>query len=121
MPSLLKPSEQVPGLARNARQRSLDAGPLTAHRILTMRALRAHKRGGPEHLIEEEVPVPTPGIGDALVRVGAASFTPTELEWPSTWVDRAGRDRRPVIPGHEVSGVVTALGYGTTGGPQGRG
>ncbi len=45
----------------------------------------------------------------------AASFTPTELEWPSTWVDRAGRDRRPSIPGHEVSGVVTALGYGTTG------
>ncbi|HXU63008.1 MAG TPA: NADP-dependent oxidoreductase, partial [Polyangia bacterium] len=56
-----------------------------------------------------------PGIGDALVRVHAASFTPTELEWPSTWVDRAGRDRRPSIPGHEVSGVVTALGYGTTG------
>ena len=56
-----------------------------------------------------------PGIGDVLVRVHAASFTPTELEWPSTWVDRSGRDRRPSIPGHEVSGVVTALGYGTTG------
>jgi NADPH:quinone reductase-like Zn-dependent oxidoreductase len=37
------------------------------------------------------------------------------MEWPSTWVDRAGKDRRPVIPAHEVSGVVTALGYGTTG------
>jgi NADPH:quinone reductase-like Zn-dependent oxidoreductase len=80
-----------------------------------MRALRTHERGGPEHLVEEEAPVPAPGIGDALVRVHAASFTPTELDWPSTWVDRAGRDRRPVIPGHEVSGVVTALGYGTTG------
>jgi NADPH:quinone reductase-like Zn-dependent oxidoreductase len=56
-----------------------------------------------------------PGIGDVLVRVHAASFTPTEMDWPSTWVDRAGKDRRPVIPGHEVSGVVTALGYGTTG------
>jgi NADPH:quinone reductase-like Zn-dependent oxidoreductase len=56
-----------------------------------------------------------PGIGDVLVRVHAASFTPTELEWPSTWVDRSGRDRRPSIPGHEVSGVVTALGHGTTG------
>jgi NADPH:quinone reductase-like Zn-dependent oxidoreductase len=56
-----------------------------------------------------------PGIGDVLVRVHAASFTPTELSWPSTWVDRAGRDRLPVIPAHEVSGVVTALGYGTTG------
>jgi NADPH:quinone reductase-like Zn-dependent oxidoreductase len=80
-----------------------------------MRALRIHERGGPEYLVAEEAPVPTPGIGDALVRVHAASFTPTELDWPSTWIDRAGHDRRPVIPGHEVSGVVTALGYGTTG------
>jgi NADPH:quinone reductase-like Zn-dependent oxidoreductase len=80
-----------------------------------MRALRTHTRGGPEHLVEEEAPMPVPGIGDVLVRVHAASFTPTELGWPSTWVDRAGRDRLPAIPGHEVSGVVTALGYGTTG------
>jgi NADPH:quinone reductase-like Zn-dependent oxidoreductase len=49
------------------------------------------------------------------VEVRAASFTPTELNWPSTWVDRAGRDRSPVVPGHEVSGTVSALGYGTTG------
>ncbi len=80
-----------------------------------MRALRIHERGGPEHLVEEEAPLPTPTIGDALIRVHAASFTPTELDWPSTWIDRAGRDRRPVIPSHEVSGVVTALGSGTTG------
>src|SRR3569832_1533655 len=80
-----------------------------------MRALRAHERGGPERLVEEEAPMPSPGIGDVLVRVHAASFTPTELDWPSTWVDRGGRDRRPSIPGHEVTGVVTALGYGTTG------
>src|SRR3954452_4793634 len=82
---------------------------------ISMRALRAHERGGPEHLVEEEAPVPAPGTGDALVRVHAASFTPTELAWPSTWIDRSGHDRRPVIPGHEVSGVVTAVGYGTTG------
>src|SRR6478672_2991473 len=80
-----------------------------------MRALRIHERGGPEKLVAEEAPRPEPTIGDALIRVHAASFTPTELEWPSTWIDRAGRDRLPVIPGHEVSGVVTALGYGTTG------
>ena len=63
----------------------------------------------------EERPLPEPGIGDVLVQVGAASFTPTELQWPSTWVDRSGKDRRPVIPGHEVSGTVVALGYGTVG------
>jgi len=80
-----------------------------------MHALRAHERGGAEGLRYEQAADPIPGIGDALVKVHAASFTPTEMGWPSTWVDRAGKDRRPVIPAHEVSGVVTALGYGTTG------
>jgi NADPH:quinone reductase-like Zn-dependent oxidoreductase len=49
------------------------------------------------------------------VRVHAAKFTPGELDWPATWSDRAGRDRRPSVPGHELSGVVVELGYGTTG------
>lgn len=80
-----------------------------------MKALRIHERGGPEGLSHEEAPMPEPGTGDVLVRVYAASFTPTELTWPSTWVDRLGHDRRPVIPGHEVSGTVEALGWGTTG------
>ena len=35
--------------------------------------------------------------------------------WPSTWTDRRDRDRTPSIPGHELAGVITALGYGTTG------
>src|SRR5919108_666984 len=34
---------------------------------------------------------------------------------PQRSVHRAGRDRRPSIPAHEVSGVVEALGYGTIG------
>jgi NADPH:quinone reductase-like Zn-dependent oxidoreductase len=80
-----------------------------------MHALRIHARAGPEALVYESAAVPEPGIGDLLVRVGAASFTPTELSWPSTWVDRRNRDRTPVIPGHEVSGTVAALGYGATG------
>jgi NADPH:quinone reductase-like Zn-dependent oxidoreductase len=50
-----------------------------------------------------------------VVRVHAASFTPDELSWPVTWVGRGGRDRTPVVPAHEVSGVVTEVGYGTTG------
>src|SRR5262245_7591732 len=52
---------------------------------------------------------------DVVVQVHAASFTPDELSWPGTWTDRAGRDRAPTIPGHEVAGVVVELGYGTTG------
>jgi NADPH:quinone reductase-like Zn-dependent oxidoreductase len=67
-----------------------------------------------------ERPVPQPSINDVLVQVHASGFVNTELEWPSTWTDRLGRDRTPTIPGHELAGVVTALGYGTTGLPVGQ-
>ena len=53
--------------------------------------------------------------GDVVVQVHASGFTGDELAWPSTWIDRLGRDRTPSIPGHELAGVVTALSYGTTG------
>jgi NADPH:quinone reductase-like Zn-dependent oxidoreductase len=62
-----------------------------------------------------ERPEPQAAINDVLVQVRASGFVPTELTWPSTWTDRVNRDRTPTIPGHEVAGVVTALGYGTTG------
>jgi NADPH:quinone reductase-like Zn-dependent oxidoreductase len=62
-----------------------------------------------------ERPQPQPAINEVVVQVHASSFTGDELTWPSTWVDRAGRDRTPSIPGHELAGVVTALGFGTTG------
>jgi NADPH:quinone reductase-like Zn-dependent oxidoreductase len=62
-----------------------------------------------------ERPEPPAAINDVIVEVHASGFVPTEMEWPSTWVDRANRDRTPSIPGHELAGVVTALGYGTTG------
>ncbi|MGA5351854.1 NADP-dependent oxidoreductase [Streptomyces thermodiastaticus] len=62
-----------------------------------------------------ERPDPQPAINDVVVEIHASGFVPTEMEWPSTWTDRAGRDRAPSIPGHELAGVVTALGYGTTG------
>ena len=62
-----------------------------------------------------ERPEPPAAINDVVVEVHASGFVPTELAWPSTWTDRLGRDRTPSIPGHELAGVVTALGYGTTG------
>jgi NADPH:quinone reductase-like Zn-dependent oxidoreductase len=62
-----------------------------------------------------ERPEPTAAINDVIVQIHASGFVPTELEWSSTWIDRSGRDRTPSIPGHELAGVVTALGYGTTG------
>jgi NADPH:quinone reductase-like Zn-dependent oxidoreductase len=60
-------------------------------------------------------PDPAPAGNDVLVEVHASGFTPGELSWPSTWTDRLDRDRTPSIPGHEVAGVVAALGYGTAG------
>src|SRR3954452_9866612 len=69
---------------------------------------------GIDALVFEDAPKPQPAIGDALVQVRAASFTPTELMWPLA-TDRAGHDRTPLIPAHEGSGVVVALGYGTAG------
>jgi NADPH:quinone reductase-like Zn-dependent oxidoreductase len=62
-----------------------------------------------------ERPEPEPAINDVVVRVHASGFTSGELTWPSTWTDRLGRDRTPVIPGQELAGVVTALGYGARG------
>jgi len=62
-----------------------------------------------------ERPAAQAAINDVVVQVHASGFTGDELTWPSTWTDRGGRDRTPSIPGHELAGVVTALGYGTTG------
>jgi len=62
-----------------------------------------------------ERPEPSAAINDVVVQVYASGFVGTELAWPSTWTDRLGRDRTPSIPGHELAGVVTAVGYGTTG------
>jgi NADPH:quinone reductase-like Zn-dependent oxidoreductase len=60
-------------------------------------------------------PEPEAALNDVVVEVHASGFTPGELTWPSSWTDRLGRDRTPSVPGHEVAGVVSALGYGTTG------
>src|SRR3954465_8673298 len=62
-----------------------------------------------------ERPEPEGAGNDVVVGAPASGFTPGELSWPGTWTDRSGRDRRPSIPGHEVAGTVSALGYGTRG------
>jgi NADPH:quinone reductase-like Zn-dependent oxidoreductase len=62
-----------------------------------------------------ERPEPPAAINDVIVQIHASGFVPTEMAWPSTWTDRSDRDRKPSIPGHELAGVVTAIGYGTTG------
>ena len=62
-----------------------------------------------------ERPEPQAAINDVVVQIHASGFVGTELTWPSTWTDRLARSRTPTIPGHELAGVITALGYGTAG------
>ncbi|MFB7135535.1 NADP-dependent oxidoreductase [Streptomyces sp. NPDC056237] len=81
-----------------------------------MQAITARDRdAGLAGLSLSDMPYPHAAENDVIVRVYAAGFTPGELDWPGTWTDRAGRDRTPSVPGHELSGVVEELGYGTTG------
>ncbi|MDN4613824.1 NADP-dependent oxidoreductase [Leifsonia sp. F6_8S_P_1B] len=81
-----------------------------------MKAITVSDRAaGAAGLRLDELPEPHAAENDVVVQVRAAGFTPGELAWPATWTDRSGRDRTPTVPGHELAGVVTALGYGTTG------
>src|SRR3954453_7444508 len=78
-----------------------------------MKAIRLHARGGPEAVAYEEAPQPHPGEGEVLVRVHSAGVIHTELGWVPTWSTPAGEPRPlPVIPGHEFSGEIAALGAG---------
>ena len=79
-----------------------------------MKAIRVHEPAGISGLVFEEAPDPTPMIGDVLVKVAACGITHNELDWPLRTC-RNGHPRDPIIPGQEVSGVVTALGPGTAG------
>ena len=81
----------------------------------TMMALRAHARGGPEQLVYEQAPAPSAGPGEALIAAHTAAITFAELTWDLEWTTRDGKDRTPVIPSHEMSGIVAGLGSGVAG------
>jgi propanol-preferring alcohol dehydrogenase len=63
-------------------------------------------------LVIEEVPVPTPGAGQILVRIAASGVCHTDLhaaegDWPV-------KPKPPFIPGHEGVGHVAAVGPGVS-------
>ncbi len=68
----------------------------------TMHAMRA-SGADPASLLYDSVPVPRPGPGEVLVHVRATAVTKGELTWPEAW---------PVIPCHDLSGVVAGAGPG---------
>ena len=79
-----------------------------------MKAIRAHEATGVSGLVFEEAPDPTYMFCEVLIKVAACGITHNELDWP-IWTCRAGHRRTSIIPAHEVSGVVAALGFGTAG------
>ena len=81
----------------------------------TMMALRAHARGGSEQLVFEQAPAPSAGPGEVLLAVHAAAITFAELTWDLEWTTQDGKDRTPVIPSYEMSGIVVGLGPGVAG------
>jgi threonine dehydrogenase-like Zn-dependent dehydrogenase len=78
----------------------------------TMQAVICH---GPEDYRLEEVPVPTPGPGEALVRVEAVGICASDLKCYHGAAKFWGDENRPawaqtdVIPGHEFVGEVVGL------------
>src|SRR5262249_43560904 len=100
-----------------ARSPIWDACAITAKRgeIIVKAIVVTDQTAGTAGMKLVERPEQHAAINDFILLVHASGFVPTELSWPSTWTDRLGRGRTPSIPGHELAGVVTAIGYGTTG------
>ncbi|MGH7730253.1 MAG: quinone oxidoreductase family protein [Candidatus Eiseniibacteriota bacterium] len=73
-----------------------------------MKAIRVDATGGPEVLRCQDVPEPTPGPGQALIRIEAVGVNFIEV------YQRAGlyRVALPAVPGSEAAGVVAAVGAG---------
>jgi NADPH2:quinone reductase len=80
----------------------------------TMRALRQTTRNGPQdlHLITD-APVPVPGPGEVLIRVGAAGVNFADVM--QTHGTYEGGPRAPYVAGFEGAGTIVALGAGVTG------
>src|SRR5215813_15281353 len=88
---------------------------MTKEKIIMKAIVVTNQAAGLAGMKLVERPKPQAAINDVIVQVHASGFVGTELEWPSTWTDRLDRDRTPSILGHELAGVVRALGEGTTG------
>jgi NADPH:quinone reductase-like Zn-dependent oxidoreductase len=85
----------------------------------TMKAIQIHTYGGPEVLTYEEVSRPTAGPGEVLLRVAAAGVNPSDWKTRSGFADfpesrRPPRPSLPLILGHDISGIVEAVGPDVT-------
>src|SRR5258708_16011343 len=81
----------------------------------SMKAIQSHTYGGLEVLTYEDAPRPTAGPGEVLLRVYAAGVNPSDWKTRSGFADfpesrRPPRPSLPLILGHDVSGIVEAVG-----------
>src|SRR5262245_9409354 len=75
---------------------------MTEEKIIMKAIVVTDQDAGTAGMKLAERPEPQAAINDVVVQVHASGFTWDELTWPSTWTDRLGRDRTPVIPGQEL-------------------
>jgi NADPH:quinone reductase-like Zn-dependent oxidoreductase len=69
----------------------------------------------PPQLREQDIATSQPSPGELLIQVHAAGVTPTELLWYPTSQTKTGTARSRPVPGHEFSGVISAMGEGVDG------
>jgi NADPH2:quinone reductase len=80
-----------------------------------MRAVRVHSLGGPEVLIYEEIPDPTPNAGEALIEIHAAGVNYLDIYYRSGFHWGGHHERAlPYVPGAEAAGIVLEIGSGVT-------
>src|SRR4029453_14970860 len=75
-----------------------------------MKAMQVNTPDQRPVLILVELQKPEAGLGEIVVHVHAAGVTPTELLWYTTTHTKSGTARMRTVPGHEFSGVITAIG-----------
>src|SRR4029077_7402252 len=88
---------------------------MTEEKIIMKAIVVTDQAAGTAGMKLVERPEPQAAINDVGVQVLGSGFVGTGLAGPSAWRAPLDRDRTPSIPGHELAGAVTALGYGTRG------
>ena len=79
-----------------------------------MKAVVLHEYGGPGKLVYEDAPDPTPGEGQVLVRIAAASINPIDYKLRSGVLKDYMPLQLPAILGRDLSGIVREVGKGVS-------
>lgn len=84
-------------------------------KVRTMRAIRFHQFGGPENLIEEEIPKPVPSRNQVMVRLAATSVNPVDFKIRERQVPYVDESKLPYVGGRDIAGWIEKLGGDVSG------